>query len=247
MCFAGKFAAWQAVFPFYLATTLFLQGVSYEYGGAMSRRVRIYPDFEAARKYALRQLMLKLPRTLFYHSLAHTRDDVVPASEFLAAKEGVVGEALLLLLTASYYHDIGFVYQSTNHELISARVADEILPRFGYGRAHIHIVHNLIITTQLPQKPTTLLERIIADADLDVLGREDFLVRNQALRAEMALSGLSMSDEVWLSNQLQFLQAHRYFTAAAKQVHLAQKQHNIAELTYSLNECRARNYKKTRR
>ncbi len=198
-------------------------------------------DFERARQYALYQLEQKLSPSLFYHSLAHTRDDVVVAARRLAAEEGVVGEARLLLLTAAYFHDIGFVYQRTNHEAIGARMAAEALPRMGYGNAHVQLIQDMIMATQLPQRPHTLLERILADADLDVLGREDFWLRNQALRAEMSIAGLSMTDEVWFSSQLRFLQTHHYFTLAACELRAEQKARNIERLAQWLAVCRARN------
>jgi hypothetical protein len=40
-----------------------------------------------------------------------------------------------------------------------------------------------------------LLEEILADADLDVLGRDDFFSRGQALRAEREALGKMVSDE----------------------------------------------------
>ena len=52
------------------------------------------PDFEQARRYALKRLGQELPAVLTYHSMEHTRDDVVPAIEQLAAMEGVEGEEL---------------------------------------------------------------------------------------------------------------------------------------------------------
>ena len=67
------------------------------------------PDFERAKEYALKRLEKELPPDLLYHNLEHTRDIVVPAVERLAAMEGIEGEALLLLRTAAYYHDLGFV------------------------------------------------------------------------------------------------------------------------------------------
>jgi uncharacterized protein len=95
------------------------------------------PDFERARQYALERLERELPPTLCYHSLAHTRDDVVPAAELLAALEGVEGEALLLLRTTAFYHDLGHVEQYTGHEATGVRIAAEVLPHFGYSTAHI--------------------------------------------------------------------------------------------------------------
>lgn len=197
------------------------------------------PDFERARQYALERLERELPPTLFYHSLAHTRDDVVPAAERLATMEGVDGEALLLLRTAAFYHDLGHVEQYTNHEAIGIRIAVEVLPRFGYSAAHIQVISGIIMATKLPQSPRALLEEIMADADLDILGRDDFLARNQDLRTERAALGLPTTDEEWYSSQLEFIQTHRYFTAAARTLRDAKKQQNIEEMIKLLEKCRA--------
>ncbi len=198
------------------------------------------PDFECARQYALGRLERELPPILFYHSLAHTRDDVVPAAERLAAMEGVDGEALLLLRTAAFYHDLGHVEQYTNHETIGIRIAAQVLPRFGYSAAHIQVICGIIMVTKLPQSPHTLLEEIMADADLDVLGRDDFFTRNEDLRAERAALGMLITDEEWYSGQLEFIQSHRYFTAAARTLREARKQQNIKELIKLLEECQAK-------
>jgi len=197
------------------------------------------PDFERARQYALERLERELPPMLLYHSLAHTRDDVVPAAERLAALEGVDGEALLLLRTAAFYHDLGHVEQYTNHEAIATRIAAQVLPHFGYSAPHIQVISGLIMATKLPQSPRTLLEEIMADADLDVLGRDDFFTRNQDLRAERAALGVPTTDEEWYSGQLEFIQSHRYFTAAARTLRDARKKQNIEEMIKLLEECQA--------
>jgi len=197
------------------------------------------PDFERARQYALERLERELPPMLCYHSLAHTRDDVVPAAERLAALEEVEGEALLLLRTAAFYHDLGHVEQYTDHEAIGVRIAAEVLPHFGYSTAHIQVVRGIIIATKLPQSPRALLEEIMADADLDVLGRDDFLARNQDLRAERVALGMLTTDEEWYSGQLEFIQTHRYFTAAARTLRDARKQQNIEEMVKLLEKCQA--------
>jgi uncharacterized protein len=94
-------------------------------------------NFQRARHYDLTRLAHELSPALRYHSLAHTRDDVVPAAERLATLEGVDGEALLLVRTAAYYHDLGFVIQRADHEGASAQIAATILPDYGYTPAHI--------------------------------------------------------------------------------------------------------------
>ena len=199
------------------------------------------PDFERARQYALERLERDLSPALTYHCLAHTRDDVVPAAERLATLEGVTGESLLLLCTAALYHDIGFVEQRDDHETIGVRIAREVLPRFGYSPAHIEAIGGMILATKLPQSPHTLLEEILADADLDVLGRDDFLIRSRDLQAELAAFGTPMSDEQWFGGQLKFMQAHRYFTVAARTLRDTMKQVNIEALISLLAQCPSRN------
>jgi len=190
------------------------------------------PDFESAKQYALGRLERELSPLLSYHSLGHTQHDVVPASERLAAMEGVEGEALLLLLTAAYYHDLGFVEQRTEHEAAGVRIAEQTLPNWDYEPAHIRTIDGIIMATQLPQTPHTLLEKLMADADMDSLGREDFMPRSWDLRAELAAFGHPTSEEEWLRSQLEFLQNHRYFTTAARTLRDEKKQQNIELLIH---------------
>ena len=77
-------------------------------------------------------------------------------------------------------------------------------------------------------------EQIIADADLDLLGCDDFITRNDDLRAEMATYGQTMTDEAWYASQLEFLQGHRYFTAAADALRAAGKVKNAQWLHQQL-------------
>lgn len=188
------------------------------------------PDLERARQYALERLERDLPTELLYHSVAHTRDDVLPAALRFAAREGVTGLDLLLLKTAALYHDIGFVTCYLEHERASTDIAREVLPEFGYTPAQIDTIADLIMATHFPQSATSQLERLLADADLDVLGREDFFARNELLRAERAAVAGPVSLPAWYRQQLAFLEEHDYFTAAARALRNPQKRKNIARL-----------------
>lgn len=188
------------------------------------------PDYEEAERYALGRLERELSPVLTYHSVRHTQDDVLPAIERLAALEGLDGEALMLLRTAGAYHDIGFIERYTDNEEIAVRIARETLPDFDFAPAQIDAICDIVLATRLPQRPRTRMEEIIADADLDVLGRADYFIWNRALRDELAAFGMSEPDAEWYPQQLQFLQGHRYFTSAAHQLRDAQKQRNIETL-----------------
>lgn len=187
------------------------------------------PDEQRARAYA-RSCLRRLPATLTYHSLAHTCEDVAPAAERLAARMGVGGESLLLLRTAAYFHDVGFIERRDQHEAASARLAASVLPYCGYKSSQIAAIEGMIMATQLPQSPHNLLEQILADADLDSLGRDDFVRTSMTLQAELAAFGQNIPMAEWYMHQLAFLRDHRYFTPAARALRNPGKQRNIALL-----------------
>jgi uncharacterized protein len=194
------------------------------------------PDYDGAQRYALHRLEGLSP-DLIYHSITHTRDDVVPAAERLAVRERVVGEDRLLLLTAAWFHDIGFVEQAADHELISIRIAREALPAFGYTPQQLQIISDLILATRLPQSPHTLMEAILVDSDLDVLGRPDYPQSHQKLRQEMAVvNGIHHTDKEWYLVQQDFLSNHEYFTAAARALRDNGKARNLAGVRVRLAE-----------
>jgi uncharacterized protein len=189
-----------------------------------------HPDFDSARDYALYRLRDELSPRLTYHSLWHTAEDVFPAVERLAKLANITDLNLLLLRTAAIYHDVGFIEMRDGHELASKRIASEALPRFNYSLPQIELIGGMIMATRLPQSPRTLLESLMADADLDALGRTDFIPRNRALRTEMAAFGTHHTDDQWRQVQLTFVSNHRYFTEAARSLRNEQKQRNLESL-----------------
>jgi uncharacterized protein len=193
-------------------------------------------DFEKAKDYVLDRLAHELSPSLTYHSLKHTQDEVVPAADRLAAMEKVDGEDYLLLLTGAYFHDLGFIRQRKNHEAISMQIAEEVLPNFGYSDPDIAVVKGIIQATRLPQSPTGLLESIMADADMDDLGDEDFWERSSDLRRELDNYDIKYTDEEWYTYQLRLMQSHQYFTASERAWRDPAKQQHILELNRLLTQ-----------
>jgi uncharacterized protein len=195
-------------------------------------------DFEGACRYTLGRLERELAPQLTYHSIGHTRDDIVPAAARLADLAGVGGADRLLLLTAAHYHDLGFVENYEDHEAVGIRIAAEVLPRFGYTPQQIQVIGNIIGATRLPQSPVTLLKKIMADADLDVFGRDDFWPQNADLRAERAAYGRGEDDPAWYAHQLSSMRSHTYFTSEARRLRDAHKQQNLIEMDQALAQAR---------
>jgi uncharacterized protein len=127
--------------------------------------------------------------------------------------------------------------QRDNHEMVGAQYANSILPQFGYSPEQIKVVEGIILATRIPQMPQNLLEEIVADADLDSLGRVDFWNRSLALRTEMAMLGSYFTDQEWCERQRGFLRQHHYFTVSARRLRDDQKQNNLNFLLERCQEC----------
>ncbi len=186
-------------------------------------------NYYKAEKHIIKVLKKGLDKRLHYHCIEHTQD-VVRAVERYALMEGVTDEGLFLLKSAATYHDAGFVENYEHNEPIGARMAQDILPEYGYTQADIDRIKELIFVTEIPHSPKNLLEEIICDADLDYLGRDDFHIIADRLRKELKEHGKINSDRFWDELQVKFLSAHKYFTATAHTSREEKKQKNLLEV-----------------
>ena len=193
-------------------------------------------DWSGAKAYVLERLKKELSPKLIYHRLEHTLNDVLPASERLAGLAGLNDAEALLLKTAALYHDIGFVEQYTQNEEIAVRIAAETLPNFGYTPDQIQRIGEVIMATRLPQNPQDFLGELICDADLDSLGRPDFIKTSHGLLHELQAHGAEITLVDWYQTQLDFLYNHRYFSKVARDLRRAGKQSNIQLLEKRLQE-----------
>jgi class 3 adenylate cyclase/ligand-binding sensor domain-containing protein/predicted metal-dependent HD superfamily phosphohydrolase len=186
-------------------------------------------NYYKAEKSVLKILEKGLSDKLYYHCIEHTKD-VVHAVERYALMEDVTDEGLFLLKSAATYHDAGFVESYEDNEHIGARMAEEMLPKFGYSQAHIDKIKALIFATKIPHAPKNKLEEIICDADLDYLGRADFHEIADKLRRELREHGKLTSDRAWDEMQAAFLSGHIYFTKTAIASRQAKKEQNLQEV-----------------
>lgn len=183
--------------------------------------------FDDLEETVLNMLEEKLPKNLYYHNLKHTID-VTVQSEIIGRHEGINDEEMLLLKTAALFHDTGFTRTYKDHEEAGVEIAREYLPNFDYTPEQIDFICNLIMKTKLPPKPVTLLEQIICDADLDYLGRADFIPVSGNLYRELRERGAIEDDiDKWNLAQIKFIEGHQYFTNSAKQMRDVNKNNQL--------------------
>ncbi|TLX77199.1 HD domain-containing protein [Labilibacter sediminis] len=179
-----------------------------------------YNDLE---EVVLGQLKNELSTSLKYHNIKHTLD-VCTQVEVIGRSEGLKIKELLLVKTAALFHDTGYMISSLKHEVQSVRIAKEILPHFNYNKSEIEAINQLIMATESNSEPKMLMEMIIKDADLDYLGRPDFIALSDKLWEEICHTQGKISQKEWNKKQYDFLSQHVYYTKTAKELRQVNKE-----------------------
>lgn len=193
-------------------------------------------DFEGTKNFILDKLTKELRPELQYHNIEHTLD-VLESAERLAALENQNGHDLLLLRTAALYHDSGMLICYTDHEEASTQLTKKYLPEFGYSDQDIDVINNMILSTKLPQSASTRLEKILCDADLDYLGRDDFYMIAHRLLFEWKQLHVHKASLVeWYRLQLDFLTHHGYYTPSARTLRQEKKNIHLDEIKELIRE-----------
>ncbi len=191
------------------------------------------PDQAVARA---RRLADRLDPRLRYHDARHTFCEVLPAARSLARAAGVGPDLRDVLLVAAAFHDLGFLAlpdgggrfdlppvrgpDGRGHERAGVALMRRELAPLGYDEGTLDRIARTILATRLPQRPASLEERLLADADLSLLGARTFPLRNEELRLErLALGGAPVPRAVWARKQSDFLLRHRFATEVAERAY----------------------------
>ncbi|MFA5781062.1 MAG: HD domain-containing protein [Bacteroidales bacterium] len=192
-------------------------------------------DNKGAEKYIIRKLEKELPEKLYYHSIKHTLDVTIAAVQY-GIMENLTEEELILVKIAALYHDSGFLIRYLNNEETSAQIVQDTLPAFGFTQNQIGQITKMILSTEIHQKPKTLLEKILCDADLDYLGRDDFFMNGICLQCEWNEHDNPISLKEWYIHELYFLQQHEYYTKSAMQLRQKKKLFHLKQIRELLGE-----------
>ncbi|MGN6639636.1 MAG: HD domain-containing protein [Mucilaginibacter sp.] len=153
--------------------------------------------------------------------------DVFDSAKVIAEAEGISDREQKLLLTAALFHDAGFLRMRVGHENESCNIARAYLPDYNYTEQEIDLICAMIMATKLPQSAQTHLEKILCDADLDYLGRNDFFTLSAKLFAEMRSEKLVKDEEEWDKEQIRFMEAHYYYTGTSQKLRRLQKEEYV--------------------
>jgi adenylate cyclase len=165
--------------------------------------------------FIIEKLNTELPKNMYFHNSAYTRD-VSSVAELIGRAEEVSQEELLLLRTAALFLNTGFINVYDNYENESARFALEILPKFKYSQDQIEAVCSLILSIRFTDVPKNKSESILLDACYNYLGRVDYLNNSLTLYKEVKERVPSLSEKEWLYHDLRLVEHYLFLTGTAK-------------------------------
>ncbi len=171
-----------------------------------------------------------VPKKYVYHDLIHTQD-VVRSCCQIGLALGLPMDDLEKLQIAAWFHDSGYDKGPENHEERSAEYAAAFLENNNYHPQVIDVIKDCIRATKLPQRPATLLQQIICDADLSHLGEKSYWMRTARVRQELIIThNKLMTEEEWIDFELAFMLSQNYHTDIAINLYQKRKMKHIAQL-----------------
>jgi len=187
-------------------------------------------DFERASAFILDKLRHELPTNLFYHNIEHVMD-VYRSVIRIGQAEQLDAPTLMALKTAALMHDAGMLKTYRGHEEAACSLVRLWLPQFNYNNSEMDYICKVILTTQLPQSASEIGEKILCDADLDYLGRDDFFMIAHRLRFEWNNMGINHTTlRQWYELQIDFLGQHRFYTESNKMLREEGKIKNLEQI-----------------
>jgi len=165
-----------------------------------------------------------------FHNLRHTQD-VVSAVEEIGSHTDLTESELESATIAAWLHDVGYLDGEGDHEQKAADKARDLLSSWGASNSKILEVTEAILATKMPQRPKSMVSKVLCDADLFHLSTEACTEKSDRLRDEWQSHGKkNMTNTEWINHNIEFMEGHRYHTAYGQTVLQAGKKRNIKKL-----------------
>ncbi len=183
------------------------------------------------QQYITRYFEKNISRQLPYHNKVHT-ENVVAAVTKIGNHYQLNEHDFFVVTEAAWFHDMGYYLgEPLGHERHGAQMAEGFLKENGVDEATIEQVKACIMATQMPQRPTNLLEQIVCDADLFHLGTDNFPELNKQMRKEAEeKKSKDIDKKDWRRGTIQLLQSHHFHTDYSRLLLDQKKQENLDSL-----------------
>ncbi len=170
-----------------------------------------------------------------YHNFKHTLN-VVDAAQLIGEQCQLVEASMEEVILAAWFHDTGIYQGPENHEKASVKIMRDFLSNEGLTEDRLKIIEGCIMSTQMPQNPKTIGEKVMVDADLFHLSSYTYFSEWELMKCEHELiKEEKIDDMTWLEGNLNFFKDHTYFTEYGKEVLQKEKEKNFATMERRIN------------
>ena len=192
-----------------------------------------------AKKYV--NLLLSPLNKHYYHSYEHAID-VMQRAIYLSEQENLPVNEIEMMALAGLFHDTGFIVMYDKNEPIWAKIASNYLKSINYDKNKIKLIEQIILATDPDYtNPKNIYEKIIKDADMDNLWRDDFQKRSNDIKKELeTVKKIKIKDPEWHHSLVDLLISHKFNTDVQRKERDKKKQENLSKMITKLK----REYKK---
>lgn len=192
-----------------------------------------------AKKYV--NLLLSPLNKHYYHSYEHAID-VMQRAIYLSEQENLSVDEIEMMALAGLFHDTGFIVMYDKNEPIWAKIASNYLKSINYDKNKIKLIEQIILATDPDYtNPKNIYEKIIKDADMDNLWRDDFQKKSNDIKKELeTVKKIKIKDPEWHHSLVDLLISHKFNTDVQRKERDKKKQENLNKMITKLK----REYKK---
>ena len=186
-----------------------------------------------AKKYV--NLLLSPLNNHYYHSYEHAID-VMQRAIYLSEQENLPVDEIEMMALAGLFHDTGFIVMYDKNEPIWAKIASNYLKSINYDKNKIKLIEQIILATDPDYtNPKNIYEKIIKDADMDNLWRDDFQKRSNDIKKELeTVKKIKIKDPEWHHSLVDLLISHKFNTDVQRKERDKKKQENLSKMITKL-------------
>ena len=188
-----------------------------------------------AKKYV--NLLLSPLNKHYYNSYEHAID-VMQRAIYLSEQENLPVDEIEMMALAGLFHDTGFIVMYDKNEPIWAKIASNYLKSINYDKNKIKLIEQIILATNPDYtNPKNIYEKIIKDADMDNLWRDDFQKKSNDIKKELeTVKKIKIKDPEWHHSLVDLLISHKFNTDVQRKERDKKKQENLNKMITKLKK-----------
>ena len=173
---------------------------------------------------------------LLFHNLNYT-NKVVKCAREIAVKENFSAEDLHMTILASWFLNIGYLFDFVGHIKQSLKTTNKFLTEINYPENKKEFILNAIENVLKNYKPDNEIQKVLSDANNAIFASEEFVLWVKYHRQERNyFVKPKITKRNFWQNINNLLNEHEFYTRSAKEMFQKGKNENIEKIKLFLSE-----------